>query len=226
MSESIGSKLKQRREMRHLSIGQVAEQTRIRAHYLQALEGDDLSEIPSMVQARGFLRIYAEFLGLDLDELPSASRSPESQPTAASPAPTAEPALAPAQPTAPAASSQPRPGFMSSLRQRFARHPSAAAASPEAEPVVPSEAGPEAEVFVPVRVHEELPAEPAGSSAPGPTGDSQTVAKPARIPRSSSRKKSARKPARTKAKKSTAKSTKPSRSGADGKAHVKKKMTE
>ena len=73
MAESIGSTLKQRREARHLSIEQAAEQTRLRKYYLQALENDDLSAIPSMVQARGFLRIYTEFLGLNLDELSSAT---------------------------------------------------------------------------------------------------------------------------------------------------------
>ncbi len=79
MTESIGSTLKQRREARHLSIEQAAEQTRVRKYYLQALENDDLSAIPSVVQARGFLRIYTEFLGLKLDELSSAMHSTESR---------------------------------------------------------------------------------------------------------------------------------------------------
>ena len=37
--------------------------------YLQALEADDLSIMPSPVQARGYLRNYAEFLGFDVDHL-------------------------------------------------------------------------------------------------------------------------------------------------------------
>jgi cytoskeletal protein RodZ len=64
MSESIGAKLKQARESRRLTLQQVSETTKVRTHYLQALENDDLSAISSVAQARGFLRIYAEFLGL------------------------------------------------------------------------------------------------------------------------------------------------------------------
>src|SRR5258707_1808463 len=74
MKETIGARLKQTREERHLSIGQVAEQTRIRPHYLQALENDDLSAIPSAVHARGVLRIYAHLLRLNLHDLPASAR--------------------------------------------------------------------------------------------------------------------------------------------------------
>ena len=41
----------------------------IRVPYLQALEADDLSVLPSPVQARGYLRNYAEFLGLDFESI-------------------------------------------------------------------------------------------------------------------------------------------------------------
>jgi cytoskeletal protein RodZ len=37
--------------------------------YLQALEADDLSVMPSPVQARGYLRNYAEFLGLSVEKV-------------------------------------------------------------------------------------------------------------------------------------------------------------
>ena len=69
MKESIGALLRRTRELRRLSIAQVSESTRVRSHYLQALESDDLSAMPSTAQARGFLRNYAEFLGLEIDEL-------------------------------------------------------------------------------------------------------------------------------------------------------------
>ena len=67
--QTIGQKLKQAREERRLTIENVFEVTRIRAQYLQALEADDLSAMPSPVQARGYLRNYAEFLGLNFDQL-------------------------------------------------------------------------------------------------------------------------------------------------------------
>jgi cytoskeleton protein RodZ len=68
MSETIGRRLREAREQRHLPLQQVADLTRIRLHYLQALEADDYSLIPSAAQARGFLRNYAEFLNLDLGQ--------------------------------------------------------------------------------------------------------------------------------------------------------------
>jgi cytoskeletal protein RodZ len=80
MSDSLGQRLKFARQERRLSIEQAAEVTRIRPHYLQALEADDYSVMPSAAQARGFLRSYASFLNLDfqavLDEI-QASRPPE-----------------------------------------------------------------------------------------------------------------------------------------------------
>lgn len=69
MTQTIGQKLKQAREAQHLTIEKAAEATRIRAPYLQALEADDLSAMPSPVQARGFMRNYAEYLGLNIEQL-------------------------------------------------------------------------------------------------------------------------------------------------------------
>jgi cytoskeletal protein RodZ len=69
MTQTIGQKLKQAREAQSLTLEKASAATRIRAPYLQALETDDLSLMPSPVQARGFLRNYAEYLGLDLDQL-------------------------------------------------------------------------------------------------------------------------------------------------------------
>ena len=67
MSETIGQRLKQNRLSRKLSLENVAEATRVRVIYLQALENNDYSAMSSAAQGRGFLRLYADFLGLDLD---------------------------------------------------------------------------------------------------------------------------------------------------------------
>jgi cytoskeleton protein RodZ len=75
MTQTIGQKLKQAREDQHLTLEKASEVTRIRAPYLQALEADDLSAMPSPVQARGFLRNYAEHLGLNIEQLLDAMRS-------------------------------------------------------------------------------------------------------------------------------------------------------
>lgn len=74
---TIGQRLRAAREDKHLSLEKVFEATRIRVQYLQALEDDDLSSMPSPVQARGYLRNYADFLGLNLDQLLEELRSEE-----------------------------------------------------------------------------------------------------------------------------------------------------
>ena len=69
MTQTIGQRLKTEREEQRLTLEKVFEATRIRVPYLQALEADDLSVLPSPVQARGYLRNYAEFLGLDFEQM-------------------------------------------------------------------------------------------------------------------------------------------------------------
>src|SRR5688572_24563122 len=69
MTQTIGQKLKAEREARKLTLEKVFEVTRIRVPYLQALEEDNLSKVPSPVQARGYLRNYAEYLGLNFEQL-------------------------------------------------------------------------------------------------------------------------------------------------------------
>ncbi len=69
MQETIGQKLKKERKARFLTIEKVAEETRIRKIFLQALEADDYSVMPSAAQGRGFLRNYAEYLQLDIDTI-------------------------------------------------------------------------------------------------------------------------------------------------------------
>lgn len=64
-----GQALAAKRAERGLSIEQVAASTRIRAEHLRALEADDLAQLPAPVYARGYLRTYATYLGLDPDEL-------------------------------------------------------------------------------------------------------------------------------------------------------------
>lgn len=69
MSEIIGQKLKETRQGLDVSLEQAAEETRIRLHYLQALESGNFSQLPSKAHEKGFLRAYAEYLGLDSDSL-------------------------------------------------------------------------------------------------------------------------------------------------------------
>lgn len=65
--DTLGAELAAARLRRELTLDQVERQTRIRAYYLAALEDNDYALLPSAVQARGFLRNYARFLGLDAE---------------------------------------------------------------------------------------------------------------------------------------------------------------
>jgi cytoskeleton protein RodZ len=72
MSQSIGEQLKQARIERGLTIEQVSKATHIRKHYLEALESDQREALPSPVQGRGFLRLFAGHLDLPVAMLLAA----------------------------------------------------------------------------------------------------------------------------------------------------------
>jgi cytoskeletal protein RodZ len=95
MPESIGQQLKKARLARNLTIEEAVEATRIRAYYLEAIEDDNFEVLPSPVQARGFLRAYADYLGCSLDEL--IEKQAGSIPEMLQP-PTAKEAIAPGTP--------------------------------------------------------------------------------------------------------------------------------
>ena len=69
MQETIGQRLKREREARFITLEKASAETHIRKIFLQALESDDYSVMPSAAQGRGFLRNYAEYLALNIDEL-------------------------------------------------------------------------------------------------------------------------------------------------------------
>jgi len=67
--ETIGQRLRQGRERLGLSLEEAERTTHIRAQHLAALERDEFGVLPSPVQARGFLKNYADYLGLDTERL-------------------------------------------------------------------------------------------------------------------------------------------------------------
>ena len=69
MTESPGQRLRATREARGQTLEDVERVTRIRARHLMALEADEYEALPSLTQARGFLKNYAQHLGRDPDEL-------------------------------------------------------------------------------------------------------------------------------------------------------------
>jgi transcriptional regulator with XRE-family HTH domain len=62
---SLGQELKRERELRGISLREIADSTRISLRLLQALEEDHLEMIPGKFFVRAILRSYARILGLD-----------------------------------------------------------------------------------------------------------------------------------------------------------------
>ncbi len=67
--ESIGKKLREAREKNGFNIDQVARETHISKRYLRALEEEDFSIFPGETYTIGFLRNYAEYLGINAEEI-------------------------------------------------------------------------------------------------------------------------------------------------------------
>jgi cytoskeleton protein RodZ len=63
----LGDTLRDARQARGISLETAERETKIRAKYISALEDDNLAGLPGPVYARGFLRNYAAYLGLDPD---------------------------------------------------------------------------------------------------------------------------------------------------------------
>jgi hypothetical protein len=61
----IGSSLRDARIRKGLELADLETETKIRAKYLRALEEERFDQLPGDTYVKGFLRIYAEKLGLD-----------------------------------------------------------------------------------------------------------------------------------------------------------------
>jgi cytoskeleton protein RodZ len=68
-ARSAGDELRHRREALGLDLGEVAATLRIKPTYLAALEAGSPEELPGAVYAIGFMRAYADYLGLHGGEL-------------------------------------------------------------------------------------------------------------------------------------------------------------
>jgi transcriptional regulator with XRE-family HTH domain len=154
MSDSVGARLRQARELRRLTLQQVSETTKVRPHYLQALENDDHSAIPSAAQARGFLHLYAEFLELDLADLLATAQP-------AQPAPSSARAPGPITTTSPG-----RPSLWSGLRRRLTGRGNKADSAQGLPVSLPEGSGPEAAPLP--NLPAERPAPPADQVQPAP----------------------------------------------------------
>jgi cytoskeleton protein RodZ len=74
---TIGEALRSAREAQGKSLDDAAVATRIRSRYLEALEQEQFGELGGSVYAKGFLRSYAGYLGVDPAPLLEAYRAQE-----------------------------------------------------------------------------------------------------------------------------------------------------
>lgn len=86
---TVGSMLKEGRVGKRLSLEEVEAATKIRKKFLEAIEADDYTQLPSLAYAKGFVKNYSDFLGLSTrtvvaffrrqtQEIPKSSLLPKS----------------------------------------------------------------------------------------------------------------------------------------------------
>jgi cytoskeletal protein RodZ len=70
--EAIGDILREARHAKGLSLEDVARATRIKLDVLERLEADEFERLAGVAYTKGFLRLYADYLGLDSQGLVDA----------------------------------------------------------------------------------------------------------------------------------------------------------
>jgi transcriptional regulator with XRE-family HTH domain len=146
---SIGQILRETRQKKGVSVSDVSHATRIKADYIERMESDQFDQLIAPAYARSFLRMYANYLGLDsvalLEQLrawqpgktqadftpPSATRKP-AMPSAPAPAPRRQPSQPFAQPTQAAEPPAPSGEMHRAPAATTARRPTAASSAPAA----------------------------------------------------------------------------------------------
>jgi len=66
---SFGEELRREREIRGISLKEIADATKISKRFLEAIERNDHKTLPAPVFTRGFVREYARYLGLSSDDI-------------------------------------------------------------------------------------------------------------------------------------------------------------
>jgi len=70
-SATFGEELRKEREIRGISLKEIADSTKISKRFLELIEKNDFDSLPAPVFTRGFVREYARYLGLNSDEMVS-----------------------------------------------------------------------------------------------------------------------------------------------------------
>ncbi len=63
--KTVGEMLRDVRQLKQLKLTDVEQETKIRLKFLEAIEADDFNKMPSLSYAKGFVKNYSEFLGMD-----------------------------------------------------------------------------------------------------------------------------------------------------------------
>jgi transcriptional regulator with XRE-family HTH domain len=67
-ASGVGEFLRRERELRYISLDDVAERTKISRRYLEAIEEGQYDRLPGEIFVRGFIRSYAQSVGLDPED--------------------------------------------------------------------------------------------------------------------------------------------------------------
>jgi len=161
----LGRTLREARERRQMTMSQLAAATRMKVQVVEAIEAENFRKFPAPVYGRGFIKLYAEAVGLDpkplIDEYMARLNQEQSAPPP-SMAVGRPPTRPPARPTAPA-SQKPQP---SPLPGTAVTAPSASRSVEtwlEADPAPPPVASPSA-----CEVHPPAPGPAAATEPPAP----------------------------------------------------------
>lgn len=65
----VGERLREEREKKGFTLGDIAARTHIRVEYLRCIENGNFQKIPSDIYVRGYLKAYAELLGIRADTI-------------------------------------------------------------------------------------------------------------------------------------------------------------
>lgn len=65
----FGENLRREREMRGVTLQEISDTTKISIRLLEALENEEFSKLPGGIFARSFIRAYANYLGLDQEQV-------------------------------------------------------------------------------------------------------------------------------------------------------------
>src|SRR5438477_4730722 len=65
---SFGERMKRERELRGITLDEIAESTKIGTRNLVALEEEDFDALPGGIFNKGFVRAYCKFLGIDQEQ--------------------------------------------------------------------------------------------------------------------------------------------------------------